>query len=157
MNRVLSLLEKRPPILSTWQFSRWKQGRNMDLFHDLKSELTGSFEKLAIAMLQTPAKFDASELKEAISGAGTDEACLIEILSSRSNAEIREINQIYKHEYGKTLEDSISNDTSGHFRRLLVSLCQGNRDEREQVDINMAKQDAQVITVSCSVNIIAFK
>uniref|UniRef100_A0A674BDQ7 Annexin n=1 Tax=Salmo trutta TaxID=8032 RepID=A0A674BDQ7_SALTR len=114
-----------------------------DLFHDLKSELTGSFEKLAIAMLQTPAKFDASELKEAISGAGTDEACLIEILSSRSNAEIREINQIYKHEYGKTLEDSISNDTSGHFRRLLVSLCQGNRDEREQVDTNMAKQDAQ--------------
>uniref|UniRef100_A0A6Q2ZEH1 Annexin n=1 Tax=Esox lucius TaxID=8010 RepID=A0A6Q2ZEH1_ESOLU len=76
-------------------------------------------------------------------GAGTDEACLIEILSSRSNAEIREINQIYKQEYGKKLEDAIINDTSGHFRRLLVSLCQGNRDEREQVDINLAKQDAQ--------------
>lgn len=29
-------------------------------------------------------------------GAGTDEACLIEILASRTNAEIREINQIYK-------------------------------------------------------------
>lgn len=29
-------------------------------------------------------------------GAGTDEACLIEILSSRSNAEIQEINRIYK-------------------------------------------------------------
>lgn len=29
-------------------------------------------------------------------GAGTDEACLIEILSSRSNAEIQEINKIYK-------------------------------------------------------------
>lgn len=29
-------------------------------------------------------------------GAGTDEACLVEILSSRTNAEIQEINQIYK-------------------------------------------------------------
>lgn len=29
-------------------------------------------------------------------GAGTDEACLIEILSSRSNAEIKEISRIYK-------------------------------------------------------------
>lgn len=35
-------------------------------------------------------------------GAGTDEACLIEILSSRSNAEIKEINRIYKQ--GKMLK-----------------------------------------------------
>lgn len=31
-----------------------------------------------------------------LQGAGTDEACLIEILSSRSNAEIKEITRIYK-------------------------------------------------------------
>uniref|UniRef100_A0A8C7FSE5 Annexin n=1 Tax=Oncorhynchus kisutch TaxID=8019 RepID=A0A8C7FSE5_ONCKI len=130
--------KQRVPMVAAYKTTYGK-----DLFHDLKSELTGNFEKLAIAMLQTPAKFDTSQLKEAIVGAGTDEACLIEILSSRSNAEIREINQIYKNEYGKKLEDAIINDTSGHFRRLLVSLCQGNRDEREQVDINMAKQDAQ--------------
>uniref|UniRef100_A0A8K9X6D3 Annexin n=1 Tax=Oncorhynchus mykiss TaxID=8022 RepID=A0A8K9X6D3_ONCMY len=130
--------KQRVPMVAAYKTTYGK-----DLFHDLKSELTGNFEKLAIAMLQTPAKFDTSQLKEAIAGAGTDEACLIEILSSRSNAEIREINQIYKNEYGKKLEDAIINDTSGHFRRLLVSLCQGNRDEREQVDINMAKQDAQ--------------
>lgn len=76
-------------------------------------------------------------------------------------------------EYKKTLEDSIIGDTSGHFRRLLVALSQvhivlcdfiedlffffvvkwklrsivflkGNRDERETVDISIAKQDAQV-------------
>ncbi|GAA6111221.1 annexin A4-like, partial [Tachysurus ichikawai] len=48
-------------------------------------------------------------------------------------------------DYGKALEDAIIHDTSGHFRRLLVSLCQGNRDERENVDISMAKQDAQAL------------
>uniref|UniRef100_A0A3B3IK28 Annexin n=1 Tax=Oryzias latipes TaxID=8090 RepID=A0A3B3IK28_ORYLA len=130
--------KQRVPLVAAYKTTYGK-----DLFRDLKSELTGNFEDLVVAMLKTPTQFDASELREAIKGAGTDEACLIEILSSRSNAEIIEINKVYKAEYGKTLEDSISSDTSGHFRRLLVSLCQGNRDERETVDISLAKQDAQ--------------
>ncbi|CAL8282933.1 unnamed protein product [Merluccius merluccius] len=131
-------LKQRVPLVAAYKTTYGK-----DLFHDLKSELTGNFENLVIATLLKPAVFGASELREAIKGAGTDEACLIEILSSRTNAEILEINQVFKAEYGKTLEDSISNDTSGHFRRLLVSLCQGNRDERENVDVSLAKQDAQ--------------
>uniref|UniRef100_A0A3P9N234 Annexin n=1 Tax=Poecilia reticulata TaxID=8081 RepID=A0A3P9N234_POERE len=120
-----------------------QSSRQADLIRDLKSELSRDFEDLVVAMLKTPAQFDASEMREAIKGAGTDEACLIEILSSRSNAEIQEINKVYKAEYGKKLEDAITSDTSGHFRRLLVSLCQGCRDERETVDISLAKQDAQ--------------
>uniref|UniRef100_A0A8C1CVL1 Annexin n=2 Tax=Cyprinus carpio TaxID=7962 RepID=A0A8C1CVL1_CYPCA len=130
--------KQRVPLLVSYKTAYGK-----DLIKDLKSELSGNFEKLVLAMLKTPAQFDAYELKEAIKGAGTDEACLIEILASRSNAEIREINQIFKAENKKSLEDSISGDTSGHFRRLLVSLAQGNRDESENVDISVAKQDAQ--------------
>ncbi|KAM9477197.1 annexin A11a [Clarias gariepinus] len=131
---------QRVPLLISYKTSYGK-----DLIKDLKSELSGNFEKLVLAMLKTPAQFDASELREAIKGAGTDEACLIEILSSRTNAQIREINQIYKAENKKSLEDAISGDTSGHFRRLLISLAQGNRDETETVDISLAKQDAQTL------------
>ncbi|XP_056152574.1 annexin A11b [Lampris incognitus] len=140
---IIELLGSRTSKQRVPMVAGYKTTYGKDLIRDLKSELTGNFEKLVIAMLMTPAQFDASELREAIKGAGTDEACLIEILASRTNAEIREINHIYKSEYGKTLEDAIINDTSGHFRRLLVSLCQGNRDERETVDISLAKQDAQ--------------
>ncbi|KAJ8365749.1 hypothetical protein SKAU_G00145800 [Synaphobranchus kaupii] len=121
----------------------YKTTYGKDLISDIRSELTGNFEHLVITMLKTPAQLAAHELKEAIQGAGTDEACLIEILSSRDNAEIREINDIFKAEYGRKLEDAIISDTSGHFRRLLVSLSQGNRDEKETVDISLAKQDAQ--------------
>uniref|UniRef100_A0A3Q0SHZ1 Annexin n=1 Tax=Amphilophus citrinellus TaxID=61819 RepID=A0A3Q0SHZ1_AMPCI len=131
---------QRVPLLRTYKTAYGK-----DLIKDLHSELSGDFRKLVMAMLKTPTEFDASELNSAIKGAGTDEACLIEILSSRSNAEIREINRIYKQEYKKSLEDAISGDTSGHFRRLLISLSQGNRDERENVDISLAKQDAQAL------------
>lgn len=142
-NAITELLGSRSNKQRVPLVAGYKTTYGKDLFHDLKSELTGNYENLVCAMLKAPDHFDASELREAIKGAGTDEACLIEILSSRSNAEICAINQVYKSEYGKTLEDSISNDTSGHFRRLLVSLCQGNRDERENVDVSMAKQDAQ--------------
>ncbi|GLD65112.1 annexin A11-like isoform X1 [Lates japonicus] len=132
--------KQRVPLLRAYKTSYGK-----DLIKDLHSELSGDFRKLVMAMLKTPAEFDAYELNSAIKGAGTDEACLIEILSSRSNAEIKEINRIYKQEYKKSLEDAISGDTSGHFRRLLISLAQGNRDEREHVDISLAKQDAQAL------------
>uniref|UniRef100_UPI0037E84217 annexin A11a isoform X1 n=2 Tax=Semicossyphus pulcher TaxID=241346 RepID=UPI0037E84217 len=132
--------KQRVPLLRSYKTAYGK-----DLIKDLHSELSGDFRKLVMATLKSPSEFDAYELNSAIKGAGTDEACLIEILSSRSNAEIKEINRIYKQEYKKTLEDAITGDTSGHFRRLLVSLAQGNRDERENVDISLAKQDAQAL------------
>ncbi|XP_029926835.1 annexin A11a isoform X2 [Myripristis murdjan] len=132
--------KQRVPLLRTFKTAYGK-----DLIKDLHSELSGDFRKLVMAMLKTPAELDAYELNSAIKGAGTDEACLIEILSSRSNAEIKEITSVYKREYKKSLEDAISGDTSGHFRRLLISLAQGNRDERETVDIALAKQDAQAL------------
>ncbi|KAL6101937.1 anxa11 [Pungitius sinensis] len=131
---------QRVPLLRAYKTAYGK-----DLIKDLHSELSGDFRKLVMATLKTPAEFDASELHSAIKGAGTDEACLIEILSSRSNAEIKEINRIYKQEHKKSLEDAISGDTSGHFRRLLISLAQGNRDERETVDVSLAQQDAQAL------------
>nr|XP_057914081.1 annexin A11-like isoform X2 [Doryrhamphus excisus] len=132
--------KQRVPLLRAYKTSYGK-----DLIKDLHSELSGDFRKLVMATLKSPAEFDASEIHCAIKGAGTDEACLIEILSSRSNAEIKEISRIYKTEYKKSMEDAISSDTSGHFRRLLISLAQGNRDERQNVDLSLAKQDAQAL------------
>lgn len=132
--------KQRVPLLRAYKTSYGK-----DLIKDLHSELSGDFRKLVMAMLKTPAQFDAAELNSAIKGAGTDEACLIEILSSRSNADIKEICRVYKEEYKKSLEDHVRGDTSGHFGRLLISLVQGNRDEREAVDISLAKQDAQAL------------
>ncbi|XP_027766445.1 annexin A4-like, partial [Empidonax traillii] len=48
-------------------------------------------------------------------------------------------------EYGSTLEDDIVSDTSSMFRRVLVSLATGNRDEGTFVDETLAQQDAQCL------------
>uniref|UniRef100_A0A8C0UN35 Annexin n=1 Tax=Cyanistes caeruleus TaxID=156563 RepID=A0A8C0UN35_CYACU len=121
----------------------FKTAYGKDLIKDLKSELSGNFEKTILAMMKTPVMFDAYEIKEAIKGVGTDENCLIEILASRSNEHIQELNRVYKAEYKKTLEEAIKSDTSGHFQRLLISLAQGNRDESTNVDMSVVQRDVQ--------------
>lgn len=128
-----------------------------DLIKDLESELSGDFRETIMALFKPTTFYDAWSLHEAISGAGTKESVLIEILCTRTNAEIREINECYKQNYHTTLEKDIVDDTSGHFKRLLVSCCQANRQEltpeqwqRVQyegpevvVDRNLAREDAQ--------------
>ncbi|XP_053385340.1 annexin A7-like isoform X2 [Mercenaria mercenaria] len=128
-----------------------------DLIKDLESELSGDFRETIMAMFRPATFYDAWSLHNAIKGLGTKEAALIEILCTRTNAEIREINSCYTQYYQRSLEKDIVDDTSGHFKRLLVSCCQANRTEltpdqwqRVQyegpeavIDRNLAREDAQ--------------
>jgi hypothetical protein len=43
-----------------------------------------------------PAEYDAYQLRKAMKGLGTDEDVLIEILCTRSNAQLKEIIRVYK-------------------------------------------------------------
>uniref|UniRef100_A0A671WH27 Annexin n=1 Tax=Sparus aurata TaxID=8175 RepID=A0A671WH27_SPAAU len=123
----------------------FKQSVGKDLADELSSELSGNFRSVILGLLMLAPVYDAYELKTAMKGAGTEEACLIDILASRSNAEIRTINAFYKKEYEKSLEDAVSGDTSGMFKRVLVSLLTAGRDESDKVDEAQAVVDAKEI------------
>ncbi|XP_061590213.1 annexin A4 [Cololabis saira] len=123
----------------------YKQTVGKDLAEDLSSELSGNFRSVVLGLLMLPTVYDAFELKSAIKGAGTEEACLIDILASRSSNEINAINAFYKKEYGESLEDAVEGDTSGMFKRVLVSLLTAGRDEGNNVDKAQAAQDAKEI------------
>ncbi|KAJ8014840.1 hypothetical protein DPEC_G00019940 [Dallia pectoralis] len=118
----------------------YKKAYGKDLVTALKSELGGLFESLIVALMTPPISFDAALLNKAIKGAGTDDDVLIEVLASRTCAQIKEIVKVYKKECSSKLEKDIVGDTSGYFQKLLVILLQGNR---EDADEDSVEKDAE--------------
>lgn len=116
-----------------------------DLLKDLKYELGGHFEDIVVALMMSAADYDATSLRKAIKGLGTDEGVLIEILCTRTNAEINAIKHSYQKLFSRDLEKDISGDTSGHFKKFLISLLQAYRDESHTVDLAKAEADAKIL------------
>ncbi|XP_033481171.1 annexin A5b isoform X2 [Epinephelus lanceolatus] len=114
-----------------------------DLVDDLKGELGGKFETLIVALMTPPLAYDVTSLRNAIKGAGTDEKVLVEILSSRTPQQVKEIVAAYRQEYDDDLEEDVCGDTSGHFKRLLVILLQANR--QRGVQEGNIESDAQAL------------
>uniref|UniRef100_A0A1I7V4Z4 Annexin n=1 Tax=Caenorhabditis tropicalis TaxID=1561998 RepID=A0A1I7V4Z4_9PELO len=107
----------------------YKTRYGKDLEEEIKKAFSGDFEDFLVALLQTPTKLDVTELNRAVKGLGTNEKNLIEILTTRTNEEIEGAKNTYFMTYGKSLEDAISADTSGDFRRLLIVILQAKREE----------------------------
>ena len=100
-----------------------------------------------VALCLPLAEFMAREVYESISGIGTSEGTLIEILCSGTNQNLREMDSAYQKcknfkfsgwpylefffflilsVYGHPLEQDIKGDTSGDFELLLISLIKVN-------------------------------
>ncbi|XP_014054784.2 annexin A5 [Salmo salar] len=119
----------------------YKKAHGKDLVSALKSELGGLFETLIVALMMPPISYDASQLHKALKGVGTDDDVLIEILASRTCAQIKDVVEVYKKECGGKLEKDITGDTSGNFQKLLIMLLQRSNDEG--VDDNRIEKDAK--------------
>lgn len=124
--------------------AKYQQKYNRNLTEELKSELSGKFQDAAVALMAVPENFDAVSLHDAMSGLGTDEQVLVEILSSRSYEELQVIKSAYTKIYtGKDVLKKIKEDTNGEFRTTLMNLIEKNRDSNEKVNEDLAKADAR--------------
>uniref|UniRef100_A0A7N6APX6 Annexin n=1 Tax=Anabas testudineus TaxID=64144 RepID=A0A7N6APX6_ANATE len=142
---ILDLITSRSNAQRQEIITAYKSSFGQDLIEDLKYELTGKFERLIVSLMRTPAYHDAKEIHDAIKGVGTNERCLIEVLASRNNRQIHEMVAAYKDAYGRDMEEDVIGDTSGHFKKMLVVLLQGTRDESGVVDADLVQQDIKLI------------
>ena len=58
----------------------------------------------------------------AMKGLGTADTTLIRIIVTRAEIDMHYIKAEYRKKYGKTLNDAIHSETSGHYRTFLLSL-----------------------------------
>ncbi|XP_076253641.1 annexin B9-like isoform X1 [Rhynchophorus ferrugineus] len=142
---VIEILAKRSNEQRRKIASTFKTMYGKDLIKELKSELRGNFEDVMIALMTDPIEYQAKQLHHAISGLGTDEATIVEILGIHDNESVVGIANAYEGLYQTSLEVDIKGDTTGHLKRLLVSLANGNRDESDEVDEEAARKDAQAL------------
>jgi len=140
---ILQLLTARSNAQRQDIMKAYKTLFGKDLIDNLKSELGGKFETLIVGLMTPPIAYDMTSLRNAIKGAGTDEKVLVEILASRTPEQVKEIIDAYRKEYDDNLEEDVSGDTSGHFKRLLVILLQANK--QTGVQQGNIESDAQAL------------
>ncbi|XP_066145992.1 annexin B9-like isoform X1 [Euwallacea fornicatus] len=140
---VIDILARRSNQQRREIASTFKTMYGKDLQKELKSELRGNFEDVMLALMTDPIEYQAKELHDAISGLGTDETTIVEILGIHNNQDVVNIANAYEGLFQTSLEADIKGDSSGHLKRLLISLANGHRDESEEVNEDSARGDAQ--------------
>lgn len=113
------------------------------LEEDLKSEISGHFLKGCLGLLMIPDEYEATCLYNAMKGLGTDEKVMIELLCTKSAYEIRHMKQVFTRLFKKDLEKEVADEQGGDLGRVFRSIASGTRDDSLDLDIALAKKEAQ--------------
>ncbi|VCW50349.1 unnamed protein product [Gulo gulo] len=124
----------------------FQERTQQDLQKSLQAALSGSLERIVMALLQPAAQFDAQELRTALKSSGSPEDVAVEILATRSPAQLQECLMVYKHNFQVEAEEDIKSQTRGILQELLLALAKGGRESYSGIiDYNLVEQDVQAL------------
>ncbi|XP_055809145.1 annexin Gh1-like [Solanum dulcamara] len=116
-----------------------------DLLQDLDGEISGDFQRVVHLWTMTPAERDACLANEAIKRLPGSNYIIMEIACARSSVDLFKVRQNYQARYKKSLEEDVADHSTGDFRKLLVSLVTALRYEGEEVNMELASDEAKIL------------
>jgi len=84
-------------------------------------------------------KHDAETIHKAVQGMGTDEKAINQVLGHRTKEQIQQIAKDYEHAHKVSLLNDIKGDTSGNYKRLLVSLINSPVQNKKELILKATK------------------
>ncbi|KAB7498054.1 Annexin A7 [Armadillidium nasatum] len=109
-------------------FDEYTRITGKEFEHAINSELSGDYRDAVKAIYLVSldkASYFANLLHESMKGVGTKNGTLLRIVITRSEIDMGNIKDEFYKLFSKKLEDVISSETSGDFKKILLALIQG--------------------------------
>jgi len=126
---LIRTLSNKDPLQIEVLRNAFNRNFKRDLIKDIKSETSSWFEYGLVQLARGPLSADVHNLYEAMSGPGTKELVLNDILLSRSNADMKAIKSAYYQTYRKSLENDVKGDLSMKTERHFLMVLAATRAE----------------------------
>ena len=126
---LIRILATKDALQATAMRDAYHRLLRRDLVLDIKSETSGWFEAGLVALARGPLLNDIHLLREAMSGAGTKEKALNDVLLGKSNADMNAIKSEYHRVFHRRLEDDVKGDLSLKTERHFMIVLSAQRAE----------------------------
>jgi annexin A7/11 len=107
-------------------FKEYLKKLGTSMVNVIQKEFSGNLEKALVAVvksIENPASYFADLFEGAMKGRGTNEEKLIRVsLRCRDRMLMNEVKQCFASQFEVTLARRIQDETSGHFRDLLIAI-----------------------------------
>ncbi|KAI5603908.1 hypothetical protein POPTR_001G277500v4 [Populus trichocarpa] len=116
-----------------------------DLIHQLKSEISGDFERAMSQWTLEPADRDAVLANAALQKSKPDYRVIVEIACVGSPEDLLAVKRAYRFRYRHSLEEDVALHTKGDIRKVLVALVSAYRYDGHEVDEDLAISEAGLL------------
>ncbi|RDX93613.1 hypothetical protein CR513_24099, partial [Mucuna pruriens] len=122
---VIRILTTRSKTQLLATFNRYRDEHGISISKKLLDQASDDFHKVlhtAIRCINDHQKYYEKVLRNAIKKFGTDEDGLSRVVVTRAEKDLKDIKELYYKRNSVHLEDAVSNDTSGDYKKFILTL-----------------------------------